>query len=125
MRVQKALLTAVLCGSWLVGNVSAQQDPKADNTKVNKRDRNSNQATADQQKENTNDRNIAKKIRQSIVADKALSTYAHNVKVIVQHGSVTLKGPVRSADEKKTIVAKAAEVTGDAAKVVDQITIKP
>lgn len=125
MKFQKAILTAVLCGSWLVGNVAAQQDPKADNTKVNKRDRDSGQATADQQKENTNDRDLAKKIRQSIVADKALSTYAHNVKVIVQHGSVTLKGPVRSADEKKTIVAKATEVIGDSAKVVDQITIKP
>ena len=41
------------------------------------------------------------KIRQSLISDKSLSTYAHNVKVIVQDGQVTLKGPVRSKDERR------------------------
>ena len=57
--------------------------------------------TAEQQSEATSDRMLTKKIRQSIVADKSLSTYAHNVKVISQDGVVTLKGPVRSEEEKK------------------------
>jgi len=124
MKFQKAFLTAVLCGSLFVVQ-AAPQEPKPDNTKVNKRDRNAGQATADQQKESASDRDVAKKIRQSIVADKALSTYAHNVKVIVQNGTVTLKGPVRSEDEKKSIIAKATEVVGSADKITDQITIKP
>lgn len=79
--------------------------------------------TADQQPENTSDRNITKKIRRSIVTDKSLSTYGHNVKIITQGGAVTLKGPVHSDEEKQTIAAKAAEVVGQA-KVTNQLTVK-
>src|SRR5438270_9569464 len=64
-----------------------------DNTKVNKRDRAHAEPTADKAKDNASDREIMKKIRSAIVSDKSLSTYAHNVKVIAQHGKVTLKGP--------------------------------
>ena len=99
-------------------------DTKADNTKVNKRDRNSGEVTADQQKVNATDRDLTKKIRQSVMADKSLSTYAHNIKIISQNGTVTLKGPVKSDDEKKAIVAKAVAVTGSADKVTDQISVK-
>ena len=45
--------------------------------------------------------------------DKSLSTYAHNVKIITQDGKVTLKGPVRSQDEKTNVEAKAAAIAGD------------
>jgi osmotically-inducible protein OsmY len=79
--------------------------------------------TADQQPENTSDRDITKKLRQSIIADKSLSTYAHNVKIITQSGAVTLKGPVRSEEEKLTIASKAADVVGQD-KVTNQITVK-
>ena len=99
-------------------------DTKADNTKVNKRDRNSGEVTADQQKVNATDRDLTKKIRQSVMADKSLSTYAHNIKIISQNGVVTLKGPVKSDDEKKAILAKAVAVTGSADKVTDQISVK-
>jgi hyperosmotically inducible periplasmic protein len=80
--------------------------------------------TADQQKENQPDREIAQKIRRSIVQDKGLSSYAHNVKVIAQNGIVTLKGSVRSDEEKSAIEAKAAEVAG-ADKVSSQLNVKP
>ena len=100
-----------------------QASPAADNTKVNKRDRNKNKPTADQQKENRSDRDITQQIRQSIMKDKALSTYAHNVKIITQDGQVTLKGPVRSEDEKRTIEAKATEVAGEN-KVTSQLNVK-
>ena len=56
--------------------------------------------------------------------DKSLSTYAHNVKIVTQDGQVTLKGPVRSEDEKRAIEAKAAEVAGDG-KVTSELNIKP
>jgi len=56
--------------------------------------------------------------------DKSLSTYAHNVKIISQHGKVTLKGPVRSDEEKKSIEDKATEVAG-AGNVTNQLTVKP
>ena len=70
------------------------------------------------------DRELTRKIRRSIVADKSLSTYAHNIKIISQNGAVTLKGPVKSDDEKKTVMAKAVAVAGSADKVTDQISVK-
>src|SRR5438067_10167678 len=85
-----------------------------DNSKTNQRDRDVSEATAQQQKENKSDRELARQIRRALVKDKALSTYAQNVKVIVQDGMVTLKGPVRSQEEKRVIEAKAAEVAGGA-----------
>jgi hyperosmotically inducible protein len=103
---------------------SAGAQTPTDNTKVNKRDRAKGAATADQQKENPSDREITQKIRRSLMDDKTLSTYAHNVKVIAQHGQVTLKGPVRTEDEKKTVETRATEVAG-AGHVTNQITIAP
>jgi len=86
----------------------------ADNTKVNKRDRKEGAMTADQQSNRKADRELTQKIRRALVEDKQLSTYAHNVKVIAKNGEVTLKGPVRSEEEKKAVEAKAAEVAGGA-----------
>src|SRR5262245_7795478 len=57
-------------------------------------------------------------------ADKTLSTYAHNVKVITANGEVTLKGPVRSEDERKVVEAKAIEVAGQG-RVSNELTIAP
>jgi len=118
------LAVFALTGNAIVPPVftaAQQQDPQADNTKTNKQEKGT--PTADQQKENPADRELAKKIRQAIVQDKSLSTYAHNIKVIVRDGQVTLKGPVRSEDEKNSIGAKAAEVAG-ADKVQNELTIK-
>jgi len=89
-----------------------QQAPATDNTRLNKRDRDKAQPTADQQKENRSDRDLTKQVRRALVKDKSLSTYAHNVKIISRDGKVTLKGPVRSEDEKQAVEAKAIEVAG-------------
>ena len=90
-----------------------QSRTSPDNSAKNKAHSN----TADQQSEATSDRMLTKKIRQSIVADKSLSTYGHNVKIIAKDGTVTLKGPVHSEDEKSAIASKAAEVVGSPDKV--------
>ena len=100
------------------------QEVKPDNTKVNERDRSGGSVTAEKQKMNEPDRMLTAKIRKAVMADKSLSTYAHNVKIISQDGVVTLKGPVNSPDEVKTIVAKAVQVTGNADKVVNQLSVK-
>src|SRR6202035_6012987 len=128
-----ALIVSLLSGAWTLAGAQDQSaqstasrpaDTQPDNTKMNQRDRNSNEATADQQKANRSDRDITQQVRKAIIADKSLSTYAHNVKVITQNGMVTLKGPVRSEDEKKAIEAKAAEVAGGD-KVTNEMDIKP
>ena len=123
MNFQRILLTVSLAvSSMAVPVIVNAQAP--DNTTVNKRDRDAAQATADQQKENRSDRDLTKQIRQSIIADKSLSTYAHNVKIVSQNGTVTLKGPVKSDDEKTAVIAKAVAVAGSTDKVTDQITVK-
>jgi len=109
----------MLCGIPAV----AQNSVPPDNTKVNKGDASNGAVTADQAKNNKSDREIMAEIRKSIVNDKQLSTYAHNVKIVAQHGQVTLKGPVHSEDERKAIEAKAADVAG-AGHVTNQITVK-
>jgi len=112
-RLVSSLLACVL---GLALSASAQttkeQTPAPDNTGINKRDKNPSQPTAGQQKENQPDREISRQIRRSITQDKDLSTYAKNIKIITQDGNVTLRGPVNSEQEKKTIEAKANEIAG-------------
>jgi osmotically-inducible protein OsmY len=91
---------------------------------MNQGDASSSATTADSQKMNPADRALTQKIRSSIYQDKSLSTYAHNIKVITQNGSVTLKGPVRSDDEKAAIEAKATAIAG-AGNVSNQLTVVP
>jgi hyperosmotically inducible protein len=106
-------------------DLQGQQEKSAqpDNTKTNKRDRNKAEQTADQAKETMSDRDIMQRIRKSVVEDKSLSSYAHNIKIISEHGKVTLKGPVHSEVEKSTIAAKAAAVAGEA-NVRNELTVK-
>ncbi len=127
MRVcQRALVGIIVSAVATIGYAqTAKEGVKPDNTSVNKRDGAVAEPTADQQKENRADLDLTKKIRSSIIEDKSLSTYAHNVKVISQHGKVTLKGPVRSEDERKSIMAKAISVTGSADRVLDEMSVKP
>ena len=61
---------------------------------------------------NPADREITRKIRDSVVKDKSLSTYAHNVKIITQNREVTLKGPVRTDQEKSAVEEKARSGRG-------------
>jgi len=97
--------------------ISAQQAP--DNTGNNKQQG----VTADQQSNAAADRAITRKIRKSLIADKSLSTDAHNVKIITQNGMVTLKGPVKSDDEKQKVASIAGEVV-DASKIDNELTVK-
>jgi osmotically-inducible protein OsmY len=121
-RVMKRIAGAIVMTGVLSSSMSAIAQTPADNTKVNTRDRAKSAVTSDQQKDNSTDRDLTQKIRKALMADKSLSTYAHNVKVIAQSGQVTLKGPVRSEDEKKTIEAIAVEVAG-ATHVTNQMSI--
>jgi hyperosmotically inducible protein len=124
----KAVLTQLVLLSslgllWAKQDTTAGQTP-ADNTKVNQRDRNQTEPTADQQKENSGDRQLAQQIRRALVKDKSLSSSAHNVKVIARSGMVTLKGPVKSEGEKQAVEAKAAQIAGSD-KVTSEIQVAP
>jgi hyperosmotically inducible protein len=119
--VTPALLFA---GSVLAGPIQQEQQPAPDNTKTNQGDASKNAKTADQQKMNPADRETTRKIRSALADDKSLSTYAHNIKIITTDGMVTLKGPVRSEDEKSAIEAKAREIAGDS-NVTNNLTVAP
>lgn len=122
------LTFALLLSPFCMGPVTAAQSnnkTKPDNSAVNKRDQNPDEATADNQKMNAADRALTAKIRRMVMADKALSMYAQNVKIISKDGMVTLKGPVRSDDEMKSIVNKATSATGAAGKVLNQMSVEP
>jgi hyperosmotically inducible protein len=121
-----SLILVCIVGSALSlsGQTVQRKTTPPDNTKTNERDRAPNSPTAGQQKENRSDLDITRDIRRSITKDKSLSTYAHNVKIITQNGNVTLKGPVRSEDEKAAVEAKAGEVAG-ATHVKSEIEIAP
>jgi hyperosmotically inducible protein len=116
-----SLLFAV---SLMATPIPEYQDPQQtppDNTKQNKDQTN---PTADEQKMDPADRAITQKIRKAIHEDNTLSTYAHNVKIIAKDGKVTLRGPVRSEDEKSNIEAKAVAVAGQD-NVINQLEIAP
>ena len=121
----------VVAVSMSAHGVSAQSTSTAaatqsapDNTGNNKRDRAAGEPTADQQKNNARDLDMTKRIRRSVMDDKAISTYGHNVKIIASGGVVTLKGPVRDEGEKNAIEMKATEIAGKD-HVINQLEVAP
>lgn len=126
-RFQKILGIGVIFAAFLVlpfsalgQNQNGSQTTTAPDNSAQNKDRSH---TADQQSNKKSDLAITRKIRRSVIADKSLSTYAHNVKIITRHGMVTLKGPVASEEEKQAVVSKAEAIVGSADKVNDQITV--
>jgi hyperosmotically inducible periplasmic protein len=101
----------------------SESQPSPDNTEKNLPTNHRNANRADQQSDEAGDRELTRKIRQSLVQDKSLSVYAHNVKIITRGGMVELKGPVRSQAEKDAINAKATEIAGGD-KVKNDLTVK-
>jgi len=122
----KTIFAATLLSSFALWaqDSGMQQGSAPDNTKMNQRDRNASEPTAGQQKENTSDRELTRQIRRALVQDKDLSTYAHNVKIVAQGGAVTLKGPVKSEEEKMAVEKKAAEAAGGADKIHSELQVK-
>lgn len=105
------VLPALLLSALAFGAVDKSKTDK-DNTRVNKRDREATELTADNQTSSTSDMNMTRRIRQEIMKETSFSTYAQNVKVITVGGKVTVKGPVRSEQELSTIMKLARQVAG-------------
>lgn len=117
-------MVLVVAATFLVNVPGACLAQSADNTEINKRDQSQEELTAGQQGETKQDREITQKIRRAIVTDKSLSTNAHNVKIITVGGMVTLKGPVRSEEEKRAVEEKAAQIAGNG-NIKSEIGIAP
>lgn len=120
MRISTILLAPLLLSCTIgtaalaAGQASAPQDnaAKVDNTRVNARDRDGAASTPQKQTNAKADRELLAAVRKSVVNDKSLSVSAHNVKMLVADGAVTLRGPVASADEKSKVETLVKQVGG-------------
>jgi len=94
---------------------------EADNTAKNKRDE-AVTPTADNAVAQSSDLDVTQKIRKGVMDDDSLSTTAHNCKIVVENGKVTLVGPVKDATEKARVAQIAANVVGDK-NVINQLEV--
>ena len=127
MIARMTLVIGAAALALVAGAANAQSSATApDNSKANANSMNSTEgtSTADGQSNNPTDISLAQQIRKSVIADKSLSTYAHNVKIVAVNGAVTLNGVVRDGREKAAIVSKAQAVAGKG-NVTDDLTIAP
>jgi hyperosmotically inducible protein len=122
MKFTAIALLAVL-GAAAAVTVVAQAP---DNSRSNSATENSTDtgSIADGQSNRPQDLQLTRTIRRSVMADKALSVDAHNVKIVTVNGHVTLNGVVRSDAEKSAVIAKAVSVAG-AANVLDALKVAP
>src|SRR5579862_2515283 len=118
-----AVLT-ILCLANLPSSLGARiQSPSAQTAPDNSAQNRDHGLTADNQTDAKKDRLTTANIRKAIDADKDLSTYAHNIKIITVNGAVTLKGPVTSEAEKEKVASDAAGVVS-ADKITNHLTVK-
>ncbi len=120
----KRITLSLLCLSALSLSAFAQETATApDNSKVNKRDRSGQAMTSGDQSNSKSDIKLSAAIRRAVVKDKALSMTAKNIKIISVNGMVTLRGPVKTAEEKAEI-AKVAAAAAGGAKIDNQLEVK-
>jgi hyperosmotically inducible periplasmic protein len=120
MKKMSMLLTmlALTGGAFTPVQAENQNQPQLlaqtapDNTEKNVRDRDGDTLTPGDQSSNPADVELTRRIREAVVADKSLSTSAHNVKIITVNGMVTLRGPVTSTQEKTKIAETAQKLAG-------------
>lgn len=109
--------------SALALSAIAQDTTSPDNTEKNKRDRSGETQTSGDQSNKSEDIKITAAIRQAVVGDKSLSATAKNVKIITVNETVTLRGPVNTAEEKQKIEQLAQSAAGNA-RIDNQLEVK-
>ena len=121
----KRTLLAIACLSALSLAALAADDEKSkpDNTKTNERDRSGETKTSGDQSNSSADLKVTQAIRQALMKDGELSTTAKNIKIITANGQVTLRGPVKNAQEK-TKVDQIARSAAGGAQIDDQLDVK-
>ena len=120
----KRLVALGLCTALAGALPAFAAEPKdADNTAKNVRDRDDKTVTPMDQGGSEGDRTITAEIRKQITDSDALSMNAKNVKIITQDGVVTLRGPVKTTQEKTTVASIARKATG-VKRVDDQLEVE-
>jgi hyperosmotically inducible protein len=121
----KLLLATLLMGAAALPACKSHDKapPAADNTAKNDRDRAAT-PTADNTSNAAPDRDVTQAIRKAVMDDSTLSTNAHNCKIVVENGTVTLVGPVAS-DAERSKIEQLATANASGRKVVNQLEVTP
>jgi hyperosmotically inducible periplasmic protein len=124
MMLMKRILLVLAClSAGSLAAMAADDKTKPDNTAINERDRSRETQTSGDQSNSSADLKITQAIRQALMKDGELSTTAKNIKIITNNGQVTLRGPVKNAQEKAKIDQLARSAAGGA-KIDDQLDVK-
>ena len=117
------LVLASIIALSLTAMAADENKADADNTAKNQRDRSGETKTSGDQSNSPEDLKTTQAIRKALMKDSSLSMTAKNVKIITAGGEVTLRGPVKSAEEKSRIDQLAKGAAGSA-KIDNQLEIK-
>ena len=123
MLMTRTLLVLACLSTVSVAAMASDDKTKPDNTAINERDRSRETQTSDDQSNSSADLKTTQAIRQALMKDSELSTTAKNIKIITDNGQVTLRGPVKNAQEKAKIDQLARSAAGGA-KIDDQLDVK-
>ena len=120
----KQIFLSIAClSAFALAATAADEQTQPDNSATNQRDRSGETQTSGDQSNTPADLKITQNIRRSLMKDSELSTSAKNIKVITADGQVTLRGPVKTAEERAKINQIARSAAGGA-QIVDQLEVK-
>src|SRR2546430_16401358 len=121
----KRTLLVLACLSALSVAAFAAEDEKtnSDNTATNERDRSGETKTSGDQSNSSADLKITQAIRQALMKDDQFSMTAKNIKIITANGQVTLRRPVKTAQDKSKI-DQLARSAASGAKIENQLDVK-
>jgi osmotically-inducible protein OsmY len=121
--IKRTSLALAAITAFSLAAAAADEKTNADNTAINKRDHSGETNTSGDQSNSSADLKITQDVRRALMKDGELSMTAKNVKIVTSGGQVTLRGPVKTAQEKTKIAQIAKSVAGGA-QVVDQLDVK-
>lgn len=121
--MKQTLLVLACLSTVSLASMAGDDKTKPDNTAINERDRSGETETSGDQSNSSADLKITQAIRQALVKDSELSMTAKNIKVITNNGQVTLRGPVKNAQEKAKIDQLAKSAAGGA-QIDNQVDVK-
>jgi hyperosmotically inducible periplasmic protein len=120
----KGIILALTClSAFSLAALAGNEKVKPDNTATNERDRSGETQTSGDQANSSADLKTTQAIRQALMKDRELSTTAKNIKVVTANGQVTLRGPVKTVQEKAKIDQLAKSAAGGA-KIDNQLDVK-
>jgi hyperosmotically inducible protein len=122
--MKRTILTLACLSAFSLAALAADDEKaKADNSATNERDRSGETKTSGDQSNSSADLKITQAVRQALMKDSELSTTAKNIKIITANGQVTLRGPVKTEQEKAKIDQIARSAAGGA-QIDDQLDVK-